>query len=435
MRSFNWRVVAVPAIVLILGACSGSSSSEAPSVSGVPSEVLDEPGEAPATRLFAVTDPGDLSRPVAEVAESLRTGPLKMIDEDGNTFAAFVRESGYNSDAVFSTGNLFLTVTSVSGERLFIDMVNKKKIVNPKVLYLSYFSGGLAVAKADEKAPCGWADDQGNMRIAGQFADCGIFHDGAAIVQKTTGIGFLKKTFQGILDTSGAELLPPAEVERIQFIGNGRYAIFDHPPSRNGVARGGIFDVAQKRMIPLPGLNKVSFNSSAALLAAGPYGSELASYYALPGRDPVALKTPARDLIGKNLYTYSDGTLTVTTPDGAQLGSEKIFFGANQGAYRGTVIGAQGSDKVGVFGENGKWVLPPAESQIFPFTHGWAQVRRGDHWRIVDLSGKTLLEVKGQPLRVAGRFIETAASSPGQVESAVFNRAGKRIYGFTVKNK
>ena len=435
----KWRACATMSAVLMFASCSkapGDGAQGGQGASGAASEVLQEPGEAPAARLLVVPDPGPSNGSQEQIGQAIKRGPLKIIDEDGKTFADFTRESFMTTvgpgsfPGNLTSDNLTLDVTSTSGERLFIDMVNKKKIVNPKINYLSYFSDGLATARADNNAPCGWADELGNMRMAGRFTGCGPFKDGVAIVQETKGISFWAKTKVGLVDTNGVELVPLAEGS-IKFIGNGRYAI----TGGSGMTPRtdlGIYDLAQKRLIPLPGLKEVMwFNSSAALLTVEG-GRNSPTYYLAPSKDPVVLKVPG-GLIGKNLTTYKDDKLTVTSPDGTPLGSETILFRASQGAYRNTLTGEIGHGQVGIIGEGGKWIVAPEQSSISHFTHGWASVLKGGRWRIVDIAGRTLFELKGEPDVLTGRFIETIApgSAPGTTNHEILNRAGKCIYRYT----
>jgi hypothetical protein len=454
MRFFNHQILPAGAIVaLLFSACSRVSDAPAQQsaqATGVRSEVVQEPHEDPPTKLFAIPNPGAVEDPWAFTrAIHERNTSFKVIDEDGKTFAEIKSSTEGSSFPITQLdGRSMLEGTSLSGEPLFIDMVNKKMFASPKVRYLSHFSDGLAVFRSGSDSPCGWADEQGEIQIPAKFNKCSHFRDGIAIVSKTIGTGMLKKSLTGLIDKSGSELVPFAEVDRIEFIGNNRYAIVQGA-SMGGRDGGAIYDAPKRRLIPVPGLKFVDFNSQAALLLVET-NSVMSYYYLAPGADPVEFKDKTKlstRLLGKNITTMDQRVamtlqptaFTVWTPDGRQIAQEQIIFRVGEAkGYRDVVSGGREADRFGVLREDGKWAIAPEETGFKDFRYGWASALNSGKWRMVDTTGKTLFSLPGEPQGyVSGAVITIAPTYDGKggIDYAVWNRAGKRIYGITVKGR
>lgn len=449
MRFMNKHIYRTT-LVLVLGINGCTSSSgvktepQSPAIASVRSEVMQEPHEAPATRLFVIPNPGAVADPWAFLQAMDKTDSFNVIDEDGKTFAEIKSSQLHDRFPIthFSL-NLMLEGASLSGEPLFIDMVNKKLFAKPKVRFISHFSDGLAAFNSGTETPCGWADEEGNIQIAAKFSTCSYFHNGIAFASYTTGTGMLKKKLSTLIDKTGSTLVPPVDAQ-ITFIGNSRYAIVESDDRKTGA----IYDAPGKRLTPLPGLKSVDFNSSAALLTVQ---TDFVNryYYMAPGGDPVEFK-PTADLgirlIGKNLtmLNYREAMsaqltpLRILKPDGGQFAQEQLIFPAGETkAYRNVVIGGRDATQFGVLREDGKWVVPPEEEGIDYFRHGWTYAGRNGKWRMIDTTGQTLFNLPAAPVKFgAGAVVTIAQTSDGKgVDYAVWNRAGKRIYGMTVNRK
>lgn len=402
---------------LLLSSCQFNTSGLSPA-NDLPEEVIEAP---PRALVIGFADP-----------ESDGTvSSFAAIDDQGLVFAKFIPDQ---IEYKPSQDPSVLHVKTPEGKPLFIDMVTKWKIENPKVTYLNHFDGDLAPAQSSNDPAgqplCGYADRSGNMRIPAQWNECWPFRKGVAVVVRPQQI---KNVFgasvpgpnrYGLIDRNGKELMPVAS-EWVSPLPGGRYAL-------RGPDFAGVFDIATAKQFPLPQLARVlAVSKEAAIVKVESEGGQGVNYWKAGATTQNEMQFLAEsfnnvELLGANVLLRPgmyQKRYAILRPDRSVVKEGET---ASLGEPYLGVVALQELGRTGLVDSEGKWLLQPQYGYITKFNHGWAIAADSGSTDMIGVDGKVMAKIPCNVVFHTARFAVCDGREMQRTDT-IYNRAGKQI--------